>query len=196
MFPGKTRTKSKPCSIGTSFPGNENGILWNFDVPGYLILLSMFSKISTYNAKAIFSLCAVEQSINRPDLVLYHLIYWIQCVCLSLFALTVLMLSLLFKNIMFYFEIGAHMVQANLESTMTLNLGFSASISRVLPLHLIYGLRRNTPRVLCTLKHTLYQPRCLSIPCMYSYNITDNFFQCEHSAVVFYGQRYHTGSCV
>lgn len=81
----------------------------------------MFPKISTYNAKAILSLCAVKQSINSPNLVLYHIIYWIQCVCLSLFALTVLMLSLLFKN-MFYFEIGAHMVQANLESTMTLNL--------------------------------------------------------------------------
>lgn len=55
------------------------------------------------------------------DLVLCHLICWIQRVCLSLFALTVLLVSLLFKN-MFYFEIGAHMVQANLESTMTLNL--------------------------------------------------------------------------
>lgn len=73
MFPGKTRTKSKPCSIGTSFPGNENGILWNFDVPGYLILLPMFSKISTHDAKTILSLCAIGQSINGfgsvpPDL--------------------------------------------------------------------------------------------------------------------------------
>lgn len=81
----------------------------------------MFSKISTHDAKTILSLCAIGQSINRPDLVLCHLICWIQRVCLSLFALVVLLVSLLFKN-MFYFEIGAHMVQANLESTMTLNL--------------------------------------------------------------------------
>lgn len=60
--------------------------------------------------------------MNRPDLVLCRLVYRIQRVCLSPFALVVLMVSFLFKNVIFYFEIGARVVQANLESTMTLNL--------------------------------------------------------------------------